>query len=273
MENKKITIKDYDAVKQKYAKLLETEKNLNNELNNINEQQKKLVKELADIESSTEQKLEEINKAKLKGSSINQEELHKKCKEAIDHFLIDVYPSNQEGLNLQIRIEYKQMKISKTLTDENMTFEKLKTETKLQFGKDANEFYFTNDEGNIFLDELRVVSALFPLSSVKVDNYEPVIKVVDKTSNKKKKEITFIKNEEEEFNNKEETHSWFDKIGNFFKKNLEFYFAIVFIIFLAMWMQSCINFLQAIDHRAITVSFVDTNLLKPQSTNVKIKFY
>ena len=128
MENKKITIKDYDAVKQKYAKLLETEKNLNNELNNINEQQKKLVKELADIESSTEQKLEEINKAKLKGSSINQEELHKKCKEAIDHFLIDVYPSNQEGLNLQIRIEYKQMKISKTLTDENMTFEKLKTE-------------------------------------------------------------------------------------------------------------------------------------------------
>ena len=124
MENKKITIKDYDAVKQKYAKLLETEKNLNNELNNINEQQKKLVKELADIESSTEQKLEEINKAKLKGSSINQEELHKKCKEAIDHFLIDVYPSNQEGLNLQIRIEYKQMKISKTLTDENMTFEK-----------------------------------------------------------------------------------------------------------------------------------------------------
>ena len=105
MENKKITIKDYDAVKQKYAKLLETEKNLNNELNNINEQQKKLVKEQADIESSTEQKLEEINKAKLKGSSINQEELHKKCKEAIDHFLIDVYPSNQEGLNLQIRIE------------------------------------------------------------------------------------------------------------------------------------------------------------------------
>ena len=222
MENKKITIKDYDAVKQKYAKLLETEKNLNNELNNINEQQKKLVKELADIESSTEQKLEEINKAKLKGSSINQEELHKKCKEAIDHFLIDVYPSNQEGLNLQIRIEYKQMKISKTLTDENMTFEKLKTETKLQFGKDANEFYFTDDEGNIFLDELRVVSALFPLSSVKVDNYEPVIKVVDKASNKKRKKLPSLKMKRKNLIIKKKPILGLIKLATFSKKILNF---------------------------------------------------
>lgn len=271
MENKKITIKDYDTVKKKYVKLLETEKNLNAELNNINEQQKNLEKELADIESSIEQKSEEINKAKLKGTSINQEELHKKCKEAVDHFLIDVYPGNQEGLNLQIRIEYKQMKITKTLNDENMTFEKLKNETKLQFGKDANEFYFTDDEGNIFLDELRVVSALFPLSGVKVDNYEPVIKVVDKTTNKKKKEITFIKNEEEQFNDKEEGPSLLYKIGQFFQKNLSLYFSIVFIIFLAMWMQSCINFLQAVDHRAIRYSFIDTNLFKLEE-DVKIKY-
>ena len=168
----------------------------------------------------------------------------------IDRFLIDVVSNNQVCPELQIRIQYNQMKISKTITDDNMTFAKLKEETKVQFGKDANEFFFCDESGSIFLDELKVVKALFPLSSAKIEKYIPVILVKDKAQYKKKKQKEFIENEEIPFEKKENTFSLKEEIGKYFKQNaIQFYFSIIFIIFLGMWTQSCIVFLKANDYR------------------------
>ena len=249
MEGKKIDLKDYDQIKEKYQRLILTESQLNNELDSVLSQSNKIINQLATIDASIEKKLEEIEMAKKTENLINEDKLHQKCKDIIDKFLIDV-SQREVGVELQIRMQYNQMKISKTITDDNMTFAKLKEETKVQFGKDANEFFFCDESGSIFLDELKVVKALFPLSSAKIEKYIPVILVKDKAQYKKKKQKEFIENEEIPFEKKENTFSLKEEIGKYFKQNaIQFYFSIIFIIFLGMWTQSCIVFLKANDYR------------------------
>ena len=110
--------------------------------------------------------------------------------------------------------------------------------------------FFCDESGSIFLDELKVVKALFPLSSAKIEKYIPVILVKDKAQYKKKKQKEFIENEEIPFEKKENTFSLKEEIGKYFKQNaIQFYFSIIFIIFLGMWTQSCIVFLKANDYR------------------------
>ena len=186
MEAKKIDISDYEKSKEKYQKLLLTESQLNSELQVVLSQSAKLVDQLSNIDASIDKKLEQIELVKKTENLINEEQLHQNCKEVINRFLIDVVSNNQVGPELQIRIQYNQMKISKTITDDNMTFAKLKEETKVQFGKDANEFFFCDENGSIFLDELKVVKALFPLSCAKIEKYYPLIIVKDKSQKKKK---------------------------------------------------------------------------------------
>lgn len=238
----------YEKIKEKRDNYIATEANLKKELEKILSEEQKLINQLATIEAQTESQNEEINFAKRHEGSIKEEELHKKCKEAIDFFLKDIY-RNKEDLNLPIKIEYQQMKILKSLTDENITFKQLKDETKLQFGKDANEFFFADENDNIFLDELHVIPALFPLSNVKVDKYEPVIKVIDKPLTKKKKE-KFIIEEDDFTQGKEAKNSLKERLGSYFKKNaIQFYFFIIFCIFIGFWTQSCIVFLHAREYR------------------------
>ena len=122
---------------------------MNNELQAVLNQSAKLVDQLSNIDSSIDKKLEQIELAKKTENLINEEQLHQNCKEVIDRFLIDVVSNNQLCPELQIRIQYNQMKISKTITDDNMTFAKLKEETKVQFGEDANEFFFCDESGSI----------------------------------------------------------------------------------------------------------------------------
>ena len=148
MEGKKIDLKDYDQIKEKYQRLILTESQLNNELDSVLSQSNKIINQLATIDASIEKKLEEIEMAKKTENLINEDKLHQKCKDIIDKFLIDV-SQREVGVELQIRIQYNQMKISKTITDDNMTFAKLKEETKVQFGKDANEFFFCDESGSI----------------------------------------------------------------------------------------------------------------------------
>ena len=175
MSEQKIDVKDYEKIKEEYKTFLIKERDLEENLNKLRDEEEQLKKNLALIVSQTESQITDINKAKKDEGLINEKELQKKCKEAVDFFLKDINSNddanNINGNNLSIRIEYQNMKIFKSLLDENMTFEKLKDETKLQFGKEANEFYFADDKGNIFLDELKVIPALFPLSKVKIGNY------------------------------------------------------------------------------------------------------
>jgi hypothetical protein len=256
-ENPKIDIKDYNLIKEKYSNLLNEEQKLTKELNEIYEEQNKLTNELAAIEAQTEQKIEDINLAKRIEGPINEEELQKKCSAAVEKFLKDINDENGFGTNLTIRIEYQNMKIFKTILNENLTFSKLKDETKLQFGKEADEFYFSDENGNIFLDELRVVPALFPLSEVKIKDYEPRIIVVDKITFKKRKD-----NEIDDLNYTQtkkiiRSKNPFENLLKFFNvKGIKFIiFSAIFIIFLILWIKSCLNFLRADSIRCFRESY------------------
>ncbi len=256
-ENPKIDIKDYNLIKEKYSNLLNEEQKLTKELNEIYEEQNKLTNELAAIEAQTEQKIEDINLAKRIEGPINEEELQKKCSAAVEKFLKDINDENGFGTNLTIRIEYQNMKIFKTILNENLTFSKLKDETKLQFGKEADEFYFSDENGNIFLDELRVVPALFPLSEVKIKDYEPKIIVVDKITFKKRKD-----NEIDDLNYTQtkkiiRSKNPFENLLKFFNvKGIKFIiFSAIFIIFLILWIKSCLNFLRADSIRCFRESY------------------
>ena len=84
------------------------------------EEQSKLTNELAAIEAQTEQKIEDINLAKKIEGPINEEELQKKCSIAVEKFLKDINNENGFGINLPIKIEYQNMKINKTILNENV---------------------------------------------------------------------------------------------------------------------------------------------------------
>ena len=218
MESKPIDINDCDKIMEIYNELLAKETELSKELNSITSTQNKLLGEHSAIETEIERINYEIERAKKEKSSINEEQLNQITTQTIDFFLKNVNSVDLTELNLQIRIEYKQMTIIKTLTNENLTFEKLKEETKLQFGKDANEFFFMDKEGNIFLDELRVVYALFPFTKVKVDKFEPVIRVVDKNVLRAVKDQVIIEPPEEIINTTERKLTCKEQIKQFCKK-------------------------------------------------------
>ena len=245
----KVDVSKYEEIKNQYIAYKNQASKLEEELKNNIEEEKKLTTELADIEASTEEVNININKAKKEEGAEN--ELKNKCKEVVDYFLKDINSNddsinNINGNNLSIRIEYQNMKIFKSLLDENMTFEKLKDETKLQFGKEANEFYFADEKGNIFLDELKVIPALFPLSMVKVRNYEPLIKVIDKIHPKRNKVNI---NDEEEILNTNDNKIKFsikDDIIKWLENNyLKILYLICYLIWIILWVKSRLNFLTA----------------------------
>ena len=256
MAEQKIDVNDYEKIKEEYKTFLIKEKDLEENLDKLREEQEKLKKNLALIVSQTESQITDINKAKKDEGLINEKELQKKCKETVDYFLKDINSNddsinNINGNNLSIRIEYQNMKIFKSLLDENMTFEKLKDETKLQFGKEANEFYFADEKGNIFLDELKVIPALFPLSKVKIGNYEPIINVVDIIHPKKRKIIDLDEAKIINYNNNEITISFSERVKVFFKLNyLKIFYLIFYLIWLILWIKSRLIFLKA-DHYRI----------------------
>ena len=273
MKEQKINVNNYEKIKEEYSILVTQVNKIENELKNYKNKEKKLVQELAEIEFQTEKQIQDINRAKIEEGFIKEKQLQNKCKEAVDYFLKDINGNNDDiyESTLSIRIEYQNMKIFKALTDLNITFEKLKEETKLQFGKEANEFYFADENGNIFLDELKVIPALFPLSKVKIGNYEPIINVVDKI-HPKRKIITNI----EEFQNmknltkirkksiKEKFNEWFGK------NNLNILYLILYIIWLIFWSKSRLNFLRSTHYRVFKQSnqiLIDNAFFSKDTTN------
>ena len=244
----KVDVSKYEEIKNQYIAYKNQASKLEEELKNNIEEEKKLTTELADIEASTEEVNININKAKKEEGAEN--ELKNKCKEVVDYFLKDINSNmnvdNIIGSNLSMRIEYQNMKIFKSLLDPNITFEKLKEETKLQFGKEADEFYFADENNNIFLDELKVIPALFPLSMVKVRNYEPLIKVIDKIHPKRNKVNI---NDEEEILNTNDNKIKFsikDDIIKWLENNyLKILYLICYLIWIILWVKSRLNFLTA----------------------------
>lgn len=274
MESKPIDINDCDKIMEIYNELLAKETELSKELNSITSTQNKLLSEHSAIETEIERINSEIEKAKKEKSSINEEQLNQLTTKTIDFFLKNVNSVDLTKLNLQIRLEYKQMTIIKTITDENLTFEKLKEETKLQFGKDADEFFFMDKEGNIFLDELKVVYALFPFTKVKVDKFEPVIRVVDKNVLRAVKDQVIIEPPEEIINETERKLTYKQQIKQYFQKNAKhLLFSLFYICFIACWSQSCLTYLQAKDYRTYTNSLKEFTYYMGNSQTLSFDIY
>ena len=126
MSEQKIDVNDYEKIKEEYKTFLIKEKDLEEQLNKLIEEEEKLKKNLAIIVSQTENQIIDINKAKKDEGLINEKELQKKCKETVDFFLKDINPNddlfNINGNNLSIRIEYQNMKQNYNLEKRQMSF-------------------------------------------------------------------------------------------------------------------------------------------------------
>ena len=76
---------------------------------------------------------------------IGIEEIDQECKKVLSSFINDLNRENtgpSDKLNLFFRIEYGRLSIMRQVNDENMTFYRLKQETKLQFDKNDNLYLF-----------------------------------------------------------------------------------------------------------------------------------
>ena len=61
-----------------------------------------------------------------------------------------------------------------------MTFKELKQEISILFNKSENEFFFTDENGCIYLDNLNVRKSLFPFQNINIKNFEPMIKLIER---------------------------------------------------------------------------------------------
>ena len=246
---------DFNQKKEQYLEVSKREEHLNKELEKIKSDQQIYMNRISEIEGETELINDLISKSKTEDGTINESELQQKCKETIDQFLHDV--NLDEQFSLPIIIEYEQMKIFKNLNDQTMTFGKLKEETQMQFGKEANEFFFSDINGNIFSDELKVIPALFPLSNVKVDKYQSVIKVIDKSPIKKIQD-TNAKKRLEEMDKLEDIDIEQKKTSLLGYREYTIIISGLLVVFLGIWCQGCINYMNQDDYKLYNTTYRST---------------
>lgn len=252
---KKNDLPDFDEKKKMAAELRRREEEINDRLDKIYSEQQILTNKISAIEADTEKTTEDIAKSKIEDGTIHEEELQQKCRETIDDFLKDVN-IDQANFSLSIMIEYQQMKIFKSLTEENITFGGLKDETKAQLGRKANEFFFADQNGGIYGDELKVVPALFPLSKVMVDKYQPIIKVVEKQpiSKLRLKEVDNF----DELSKSEEELPEDNEFKKTNKQRVLIFLVIISIIFLGIWSSSAIQYMHISDYKVYKQTYISS---------------
>jgi hypothetical protein len=236
--------KFYRTAKDKF---LEKQKDLIEEHNTLLVEEEKLIKSRLEIEDHIQHykdKIEEIEKTNaMKNNTktrLNKDELSHKCKKAIENFLIIKEKDNVS--NMRFKIELNGSDIIREIEDDNMTFKRLKSFFKQQFNKSEKDFYFADKDDRIYLDEMNIRKTLFPFNSVLIKGDIPVIKVVDKV--KKIKNVEPNKEIEQNYLIKE----IFTYISGGKTENLKKYFqrtksnyisAVLFIIFLSLFIESC----------------------------------
>lgn len=226
-----------------YAELQEKKKEFQDEYDKIILEQKRITEELVLVNLKVQnhkEKLEDLLKNdEDENNEFGPELLLDECKSVVNKFVSEL---NKEK-NMQFRIEYSKNLFVWKLEDENMTFWRLKQETKLQFGKNENEFYFADENGSIYLDELNVKKALFPLASTVVNGYVPKIKVVDnKVKVIKEKEQSNIALDRGKDNNNRKL-SLKESIKLYLEEKwIALLYVFFFAFFLGFYIDSCIEF-------------------------------
>jgi hypothetical protein len=160
-----------------------------------------------------------------------------------------------------------------------MSFKDLKEETKSQFDREINEFFFVDEENRIYLDNMNVKKALFPLEKIAIkntipkiylkdlfkfeiyDHFNKVPEIMDKDTigvfNYNKKEISFL-----------------DQIKiNLLSYRFTYVNIIMYTLFVVFYVLSCIEFRSLGSFFLISRTF-DKKILNPGSSNVQIySFY
>jgi hypothetical protein len=200
-----------EKLKSKKEQLEDKKKELEETLRTTNEEYYKMTEEFMKISKDIEKRNEELQEKFLnenivdsKGkanSLINREEIQIMCKKTLDEFLV----STEDNLNsLKIEIIFGKTTLYINLENENITFGRLKESVMSNLDREIHEFYFTDKNSAIYMDEMNVKKALFPLDKVNVVGVMPKLFVKDDF-----KEIDFneIKLENLDKNNNEGLNS------------------------------------------------------------------
>jgi hypothetical protein len=161
------------------------------------------------------------------------------------------------------------MNLERLIEDENIDFNRLKLETKVQFDKNENDFFFTDENGNIYLDNLNIRRALFPLESIVIENYVPTIYVIDRKNNisdfkEGQKPLQLNSNSTED--NKIKTN-WVNRlIKTIIARVWKFFNLIAFLVFMICWINSCIFFRNVDEYNNLVKPFLDNRFIFQGST-------
>lgn len=232
---------------------------INNEIDELNEKLYKVINEN-----------DELN-AKKDNALINSDNIKKICSECFEDFFID---SIQSLKVLEFEIRFGNTIIFKQITNAGMTFKDLKKETKSQFDRDMNEFFFIDEKSRIYLDEMNIKKALYPLERIAIKNSIPIIYIKDlfiseDQNNLNKAPQIFDKDALGNYNIKSKIElSVIDKIMiNLQSYKFTYVNIIIFTLFVIFWVISCIEFRSLKSFFLISSTF-DKNLLNPGSSNV-----
>lgn len=230
--------------------IIQKESKLGSDLEKLKHEQEKLNNELSTINSEIEIKKEKIdniindNGDKEDTKGLSSEDWAAKCKQVLSLFINEAPKGIQTRGTLFFNIKYANTIIVRQIDDDSMTFHRLKQETKLQFDKHEDEYYYADEDNKIYLDELNVKKALFPLGSVNIKGYMPVIRVIDKKSKSNSKEN--VQNQKMRIQAEVEKKvklSKSQKLKKYLINNIPKILPITFFgIFLSMWILSCFYF-------------------------------
>lgn len=252
----KSNITQYDECDQDLIKI-------NYEIDQLNEKLQKAINEKDELNTKDDNK-----------ALINSENIRGQCIQCFEEFFMD---SLQSLDDLKFEIRFGKIVIFKQITSANMTFKDLKEETKSQFDRETNEFFFSDEKNRIYLDNMNVKKALFPLEKIAVKNTIPRIIVKDIFNY----EIQDINNNVPEILNKDNVGgylnskfqlSFIDKINRNIQSYKYIYINIIlYTLFVVFWVLSCIEFRSLRSFFLIQSTF-DNNLLNPGISDVIIYF-
>jgi hypothetical protein len=250
-------LREFNAkVKEKHAKLVETYNTLTETEAKIKAEQDILNQRLSEINKKIFQYTDEID-AKMKddssGNLISNNYIRDKCIEKFESLFYfrdkneekekkeyneEEKINNMEKKDLKMyefRIEYSNTIFTRYAEKENMTFLDLKNDMKFQIGRSENEFFFSDMNNNIYLDNFRIREILFPFKKVIIKNNTPTIYIIE--NNVEMDVYLDMARIEEEKNHLEEIQKLNDgeenKLYETIKKIISGYiYMIIFIIFI-----------------------------------------
>lgn len=268
----------YDQVQAALKDLKTKKERLMIDVDNLKSEGNKLNLELVSVNMEIDARKEKIDSILNEGGdkgetgNFNLDMMSANCKQVLSNFINDASVEGAKS-TLFYKIEYGRLSIMRQVDDENMTFSRLKLETKIQFDKNENEFYFTDEVGNIFLDDLNVKRVLFSLASTTVKGFTPIIKVVDRVNKIAKSEMP-IKQKSVQLSEIKVTKKMQQSLTHlveFLKKNyFNIFHLIIFTIFMACYISSCMMFRSVKDFSAMISYYDRTNLTK---LNSNVNFY